>query len=152
MKALTTSQLRAAFVNDPEFLGVFAVNRIPQQRIPLWRNVKFIANLDADNLPGSHWVAVKRTDGHGFYFDSFGRLPPHEIQMWLANNCTLWTYNPQAIQLKSDKVICGYLCISFLKDLRDGKRLAASSKPSSHHGDPPNPRGPRAPGTRLYTT
>jgi hypothetical protein len=115
MAALTTSQLRAAFAQDPEFLGVFALNRIPMRKIPLTRNVKFIANLDADNLPGSHWVAVKRTNGQGFYFDSFGRIPPLEIQLWLARNCTLWTYNRQVVQSKKNEILCGYLCIAFLK-------------------------------------
>ena len=115
MKALSTSDLKKAFEKDPEFLGVFALNRIPIQPVPVNKNVKFIINLDPDDLPGSHWVAVRRTEGRGFYFDSFGRVPPLEIQNWLVQNCHVWTYNPIVVQKKSNKVICGYLCIEFLK-------------------------------------
>jgi hypothetical protein len=77
MKALNTLELLAAFKDDKTFIGVFALDQIPlYQILPLTKTVKFIANLEPSNLPGSHWVAVKRTNGHGFYFDSFGRLPP----------------------------------------------------------------------------
>src|SRR5579863_7326157 len=74
---------------------VFAINKVPDIRPPLHSTVYFIANLQADNLPGSHWVAVRRLYNQGYYFDLFGRLPPMEIMAWLTANCSSWTYNLQ---------------------------------------------------------
>ena len=96
---------------------VFAINKVPDIRPPLHSTVYFIANLQADNLPGSHWVAVRRLHNQGYYFDLFGRLPPMEIMAWLTANCSSWTYNLQCLQDKDDLTACGYLCIAFVTDL-----------------------------------
>ena len=111
---LSTLDLRDAFKNDDNFIGVFAINRLPQdvKNLPI---IKMIANLDTHNLPGRHWVAFLVQDGVGFYFDSYGDFPPMEAQHWLAKNTSKWEYYTQAVQASSDKVSCGYLCINFLK-------------------------------------
>src|SRR5271167_1590457 len=78
---------------------------------------KMIVNLEPNHLPGSHWVAIYRRAAKGYYFDSFGRLPPTTIRIWLANNTQRWAYQPRMIQSPNDKVSCGYICYEFLKRL-----------------------------------
>jgi hypothetical protein len=110
--ALLTSDLHTVMKKDPSFLGVFALDRVP----PIIKkgNVKLIINLDPATKPGSHWVAIWRKGDIGYYFDSFGRIPPPVIGAWLAKNSDSWTYNKKLMQSPKDKTACGYLCISFL--------------------------------------
>ena len=112
-KQLTTVDIQRAL---PDALGVFPLDKLPQVSSPL--PIKLVANLQYSNLPGSHWVAVYRnSDSVGYYFDSFGVLPPLELQWWLSKHCKSWTWNKLVIQSPSDNVLCGYLCIEFLNNL-----------------------------------
>src|SRR5277367_5051433 len=91
---LKTSNIRRALAGVPGFVGVYAINRVKDINVPKHRSISFVANLQADNLPGNHWVAVRRmADGSANYFDSFGRVPPLEIQHWLMKNSSIWTHN-----------------------------------------------------------
>jgi hypothetical protein len=110
--ALLTSDLHTVMMKDPAFLGVFALDRVP----PIIKkgNVKLIINLDPATKPGSHWVAIWRKGNTGYYYDSFGRIPPPALGAWLARNSDSWTYNKKLMQSPKDKTACGYLCISFL--------------------------------------
>ena len=114
-KQLTTTEKGKALELEPGFLGVFAINQIPQD-VPQHCALSFVANLQPDNLPGNHWVAVRRSaSGRGYYFDTFGRMPPREIQHWLMKNCSNWTYNKLIVQKLDDSSACGYMCIRFVK-------------------------------------
>ena len=118
MKALTTDDIQRYLKSDNEFIGVYPINKVNGINTPKLKNVAFIANLQADNLPGNHWVAVRRcSSGYAKYFDSFGRIPPREIQHWLVNNSNCWTHNKLIMQKLDDKTACGYLCIAFVKHL-----------------------------------
>ena len=91
---LSTSDINKYLCNVKHFKGVFPINKVTAIQPKKEEYVTFIANLQPDNLPGNHWVAVRRTNEYcGFYFDSYGRLPPPEIQMWLTKNSSKWTYN-----------------------------------------------------------
>ena len=114
MKELNTFELIEKMKDDPDFLGVFPIDKLPKNPIPT-KLMKLIANLDPANLGGSHWVAMLVNNGQGLYFDSFGRLPPMEAQQWLTLNSTQWSWNPMIVQLPSDNILCGHLCIAFLK-------------------------------------
>ena len=114
MKVLSTQELESRMADDMDFIGVFALDRMPRQVAP--GKCKLIVNLQYANLPGNHWIAIYRNeDGVGYYYDSFGRLPPLEALGWLAKNCATWTWNTKTLQKLSDTVSCGYLCINFLK-------------------------------------
>ena len=114
-KQLDSEEIRKALELVPGFLGVFPINKIPQN-VPSHCVLSFVANLQPDNLPGNHWVAVRKTvNGRGYYFDSFGRLPPREIQHWFMKNCSNWTYNKLIVQKLDDSSACGYMCITFVK-------------------------------------
>jgi len=114
---LKTSDIRRALAGEPGFVGVYAINRVKDINAPKHRSISFVANLQADNLPGNHWVAVRRmADGNANYFDSFGRVPPLEIQHWLMKNSSIWTHNNLIVQKPNDKSACGYLCIKYVKN------------------------------------
>ena len=117
MKQLSTSDLTSAFKDDTDFLSVFEINQLPD-RVKIGM-IKLITNLQPSNLPGNHWVALFRRseDSVGFYFDSFGHVPPLAIQAWLFKNCTDWSSNRLTIQPYDDNALCGYLCIIFFKHL-----------------------------------
>ncbi len=52
-----------------KFAGVFACDTIP-----LSTNFKYcITNLDSQQEPGSHWVAIAKQNGKCLVYDSFGR-------------------------------------------------------------------------------
>ena len=61
--ALLTSDLHTVMKNDPSFLGVFALDKVPP-KIKKW-NVKLIINLDPATKPGSHWVDIWRKGDTG---------------------------------------------------------------------------------------
>ena len=110
--ALLTSDLQGVIKNDPNFLGVFALDRVPPK---LKRgDVKMVINLDPATKPGSHWVAIWRRGNIAYYYDGFGRSPPPAIQSWLTRNSDFWIFNDKCMQAPKDKTACGYLCISFL--------------------------------------
>ena len=116
LRQLNTNDIRHALRTDAAFIGVFPLDRLPRG-VGKIKTIKLVANLQPANLPGSHWVAIYRCGGKGYYFDTFGEMPPHEIQCWLAANTLTWDYNRRIVQSKSDDASCGYICIYFLKKL-----------------------------------
>ena len=71
-----------------------------------------IVNLDSNDNPGTHWVAIKKNNNLAFYFDSFGNLPPPlEIVQYLKG--THIKYNTARFQ-NFNTEICGHLCLAFL--------------------------------------
>src|SRR3981189_1256574 len=110
--ALLTSDLHMVMKRDPAFLGVFALDKVPL--IVKKGYVKFIINLDPATKPGSHWVAIWRKGNTGYYYDSFGLIPPPALEAWQIRNSDSWIYNSVLIQSPTGKTACGYLCISFL--------------------------------------
>ena len=94
---------------DQQCLGVYPLNCIPKiEKLPAC----LIINLDRDDQPGSHWVAVYIDgDGNSEYFDSFGRPPEKkEIKKLLIGDTV---YN--GIQLQSPfSSACGQYCVYFL--------------------------------------
>ena len=76
----------------------------------------FVRNTDCNCLPGEHWVAFYFDKyGHGHYFDSFGRKPPHELWIkYLEDKSMLGIkYFNHQVQ-PYDTQTCGYFCIYYL--------------------------------------
>jgi hypothetical protein len=114
--ALDSNDLRAIMDTEPNFIGVFASNELPN-RVPPNVTIKLIVNLDPKPLKGFHWTAIYRKQRRGYYFDTFGRPPPRRIRNWLSQNCLRWAFNEKILQSPNDKVSCGYICVKFLKEL-----------------------------------
>ena len=115
-KNLTSVDIGKRLKHVKSFVGVFPINKVHLLCPPKNIAVSFIANLQPDDLPGNHWVAVHRTKEYSaIYFDSFGTIPPAEIQHWLVKNSGEWSWNKRQVQKDSDMNSCGYLCIKFIK-------------------------------------
>lgn len=100
--------------------NVYAANRLPiHVHLPTY----IISNLDNDNKPGSHWVAIHiDANGFGQYFDSYGRPPHGYHQMFLKRNSKMWNYNINRIQNDYTSV-CGSYCLLYLYYKYHGRTL-----------------------------
>src|SRR5437867_12607183 len=117
MMQLNTIDIQNELYADPYFIGVFPIDKINTIKIFRNKKITFIANLQPSNLAGNHWVAVRRNSNNtAEYYDSFGKLPPPEIQHWMMQNASSWIWNSEIFQNKNDTVSCGYLCINFVKN------------------------------------
>ena len=119
---LTTDNLLYLTQMIPNFCGVYSFNCLPklqdlncnanlQKQLHNQQKYKtLIVNLDTDNLPGSHWVALAKCEnGLVEIFDSFGTPPPSLLQAWAQN----WTYKPSIMIQHPDAVTCGYYAFIF---------------------------------------
>lgn len=73
--------------------------------------LNIILNMSSSNHPGTHWIAIHTLKDKIIYFDSFGQVPPIEVENWGKKNIT---YNNYQIE-KLDGENCGQLCLLFLK-------------------------------------
>jgi len=118
----SATQLKEAAQGAPGFLGVFSSDNLPDRFEP---GESLIANYDAKDRPGSHWVAMERApDGSGLYFDSFGLPPDAEDNIlhdrtafgqWLrqhSNGQIRW--NEYDFQSLADNT-CGQWATTFIK-------------------------------------
>jgi hypothetical protein len=119
MNALDNYDLMELMRSEPHFIGVYPLDRLPQHVPPKAVPLKLIVNLDPINLEGSHWVALYRrmNDGQGYYFDTYARPPPNEIKCWLESKCNTWKHNTRVLQAATDRTSCGFLCVTFLRQL-----------------------------------
>ena len=63
-------------------------------------------------VPGTHWVAYRKTDKNVIYFDSFGSLkPPKELLKYLCVQKIHYNYKKYQ---NYDTFICGHLRLKFL--------------------------------------
>lgn len=98
-----------------DLIGVYSKNLLPEER----RVGSYIINMeDHDAGSGSHWTAFKIFEnGKCCYFDSFGFLPPKDVDIFLKPFKPIATNNRAIQHIKSDK--CGYFCIAFIKYFND---------------------------------
>lgn len=78
-------------------------------------NESAIVNLDNASGEGTHWVCYKKIGNDVYYYDSFGNLrPPVELIRYFGPRANV-NYNYEK-QQQFDTVICGHLCLTFLKN------------------------------------
>ena len=97
------------------FNGIYARDELTKEDM---EKGFYIFNLDSEEGPGTHWVAVYYDDVFpSIYCDSFGFPPPIEIEQLI----TPYIYNKKQIQ-DINSSSCGYFCIAFIDFLNDNKR------------------------------
>lgn len=74
----------------------------------------YIINLDDSNGEGTHWTVCYYHPLKSYYNDSFGFVPPIQIEEKLKP----YKYNDADIQDYNSKA-CGWYCIAFIKFLHD---------------------------------
>ena len=126
----TTTQLEAwAAIHVPQFLGVFAADKLPNPgEAALAAPTSLVVNYDPHGLPGSHWVACQISRHSVEWFDSFG-LPPdaddiilgHQTMFreFLAKVCHMlgllgYGWNTADLQALS-AATCGHYALWFAK-------------------------------------
>ncbi len=92
--------------------GIYSKNKIPSDIV----NGYYIINMDDDKKGhnGTHWVCFYKGLVN-YYFDSFGCVPPIQIDEILGHN---YYYNSREIQDEKAKS-CGYYCLMFLKYMQN---------------------------------
>lgn len=116
---MNTRQIIAVLQADPltrsQFQGVFPSDSLPNQiqRYP----AAFVANVDPQGEPGSHWCAFYFTqDQKGEFFDSYGLKPDdysQAFQDFITKNSVDWIYNQRDLQ-SLDSNVCGHYCLYYL--------------------------------------
>lgn len=74
----------------------------------------YIINLDTSNNEGTHWTCLYYHPLKSFYFDSFGFVPPLEVEEKIKP----YLYNDKDIQDYNSKA-CGWYCLAFIKFVND---------------------------------
>ena len=93
------------------FLGAFAKNEVPTAfKFPAC----FIANTQARNRPGQHWLAFYYdSKGTCYFFDSYGRTPNYyNFKSYIQRTAKKCYYTNKRIQ--GDSYICGLYCVFYL--------------------------------------
>ena len=91
---------------------MFPADKIPYDEIRKKKFFSFIANTDASNKPGQHWVAFVCKEGKIIFFDSYRKSPSYYNSHW--SDFDSWTRNEVDIQ-QDESDVCGDYCIFFLK-------------------------------------
>ena len=136
-KPLTNFELLdyAKKLHIPHFRGVFMKNNLP--KLP-HKNESGIVNFNTTAEPGSHWVGYYKNGKNRIYFDSFGQITLHEMQVYLKEKNEL---DKQVIQRNTDIVqfpgskICGHLCLYVLKSLSNGMTFRDTLNSLSKNGE-----------------
>ena len=105
-------------------VGVFSKDKLPPKR--QMKRGGYIINLqdDADeygrSLDGTHWTAFYIESNKACYFDSFGFVPPLQVQEFLSSFKPV-PYNVKTIQsIRSG--VCGWYVFYFLYCMTHSKK------------------------------
>lgn len=80
-----------------------------------------VINMDESTGPGTHWVAIYKTNNEIYYFDSFGIEPPPEvIDRYQKETGARFLFSTNQIQAPNS-TMCGWYCIMFLNQMMGGK-------------------------------
>ena len=72
MVIYSTKDINQWLWKEPGYLGCFALKNLPIIVPPIPQDFKLVVNLDSDNLPGTHWIAIIRIKTQIEIFDSCG--------------------------------------------------------------------------------
>ena len=114
----STVQLNKRMRKRSGFMGTYSFNQIPNY-LPV--HSCYIVNVDTENLPGKHWIAVMRGgDDYVKYFDPLGQIPLRPICQNIQNLKILYTLNSaQNIYSMTSGQHCVYFLYNFLPALND---------------------------------
>lgn len=89
-----------------DFKGVYMKDQLPNK---LERG-SYIVNLQSSKEGnGTHWVCLYHTPNFSYYYDSYGFVPPLEVQ----DKIIPYMYNDLEIQ-DIDSTACGFYCVAFV--------------------------------------
>ena len=105
---LTNTEIKPYDQNEPNFIGVYSRNKLPQ-KIQDWA---YIINLDEYADVSTHWIALFCRRNEIVYFNTLGvEHISEEITQVIGNkNIKANIFRLQANNL----IMCGYFCIRFI--------------------------------------
>lgn len=94
-----------------KFKGVFA-----SDKIPILNDLKCccILNLDKSNQPGSHWIALAKTNSGSMVYDSFGRCHTEIIKNLKYSGNGRITNTELDAEQEIHETDCGARCLAWL--------------------------------------
>ena len=126
-KFLGTEELNV-FARTDVVLQRYYVGCYPADVMPptIKKSCCWIWNVDEQDKPGTHWVAIVKEDRNIFFFDSFGKTPQFfKRQYWLDNFRTrgwhVTMVNNAQIQAHVSRT-CGVWCLYYLRAHYEGRR------------------------------
>jgi hypothetical protein len=120
---LTDKQLKKLFsVFGITCKGIFLKDKLPKKV----QNGFYMFNLDSQNDPvnagqcGTHWTCLVANDRDIFYYDSFGAVPPVEVESFIRTKYSQYGSNNWIIQdLNSE--MCGWYCLCFALYIKENQ-------------------------------
>lgn len=98
-----------------EFNGIFMKNELPEKL----KRGAYIVNLQSSKEGnGTHWVAFYYTPSGSYYYDSYGFVPPLEVEAKIRP----YVYSDNQIQ-DLDSTACGYYCLAFVMFLHNKNNI-----------------------------
>ena len=92
-------------------VGVYSKNRLPQRKM----KGLFIVNIGDYETGGSHWTCFSTVPKNVFYYDSFGSVPPIEVDQYIKAVTGKKRYTINRIQSQAlNATYCGWFCIACL--------------------------------------
>ena len=118
-KGAKKSKINEILSCTPQFIGCFAENELARLTLTSFP-CALIVNLDHQNLPGSHWVALYITKESIEIWDTLG----FRILDWPRIPCTLLRFLHRQLLSRrviiskriqsTQSVLCGFYCIFFI--------------------------------------
>jgi hypothetical protein len=105
---MNTARIERLLANQHNFQGVFSSDTLPDSPRLL------VCNTDPSTQAGQHWIAIYvDKNGHGEYFDSFGRPPDKHFEQYMNSKCSRWIFNKKQLQ-SVISAFCGYYCCVYV--------------------------------------
>lgn len=104
-------------LNIENFIGVFALNRLPPSLTHYAKPLSFIVNTDTANLSGEHWIAVHFSNLDVIQaFDPLGVFYPVLLSNYLAKRGRRVIFNRVTYQDPTRRT-CGQHCLRWLSSI-----------------------------------
>lgn len=107
----TTKQLEYLMKDFSGFQGVFARDMLPNTL-----NGSMIINLQTHNLPGTHWICLKKIKQDIYYFDSLSLSIDSYIMNYLLKQNFVHIFKNRFSVQNPFSSTCGLHCVFFLKN------------------------------------
>ena len=117
--SLTSVDLLNLLKKQPNFVGIFASDKIPIFTVSQFP-ISFIVNIDISDLNGSHWIALYIDNSNLEIFDSLGFNPnlwsfyPKKLFQFLQSYSFSHRFLISDIYQPPNTYHCGLYCILFI--------------------------------------
>jgi hypothetical protein len=106
------------FLTNFEIISLCKSYKVPLDGVLMRNELNFlkhdgnyVINLDSSDGQGSHWTALVIRGNDYLYFDSFGCVPPTEVETYLGGSKVRYAFNNWICQdLQSTN--CGFFCVA----------------------------------------